>query len=50
MYDAHLKEVNAKKYKLYANFCPDCDLFRNIQRLVDIDRYVEERRITPDTQ
>ena len=39
LYDAHLKEVDPMKYKLYANFCPDCHLFRNTQRLVDVERY-----------
>ena len=43
MYDAHLKEVNAKKYKAYANFCPDCGLFRNTQRLVNVVRYGSDR-------
>jgi hypothetical protein len=39
LYDAHLKKVDPMKYKLYANFCPDCHLFRNTQRLVDVERY-----------
>ena len=33
MYDNFLKEKHPKKYTKFANFCPECTLFRNPQQV-----------------